>query len=310
MPGDRRPARIALIGAIGVAVGSVIRAAHTCSAARRMPPISAPAGPDGPVVPPPVTVIVPARNEEDVIDSCLQGLREQQHAPLRIVVVDDASTDRTAALARWHTAADPRITLASTAGPPRGWTGKTHAMHVGVQVAGPGQPGEWLVFLDADTRPAPELLPRLLATAAELDAELVSTPGGPPPNPSAAWGFLVPPGTQLICENAAPDGRGRKAFAIGHCILVRRTFFDKVGGWATLAGVGNEDVALATEVRDAGGITRTVRSLGTLTTHGMDPFGQAWTSFRKSFSVGTRGSVPLLLGAGVAHLAFGCTPLA
>ncbi len=274
-----------------------------------MPPISEPVHSENLVPPPPVTVVVPARNEVPVLDSCLRGLREQDHEPMRIVVVDDDSTDATAELAQRHARNDPRITVVSTAGPPPGWAGKTHAMHVGVQAAGAGQPGEWLVFIDADTEPAPPLVTRLLATAAELDADLVSTPGGPPAGASLVWWLLMPPGTQLICENAAPDGRrGRKAFAIGHCILVRRTYFDKIGGWGALADLGNEDIALATAVRDAGGRTRTVRSLDTLTSHGMDPFDRGWSSFRKSFSVGTQGSVPLLVAAGVAHLAFGLTP--
>ncbi|MQA15148.1 MAG: glycosyltransferase [Pseudonocardiaceae bacterium] len=273
-----------------------------------MPPMSEPAHPADNVAPAPVTVIVPARNEVPVLDYCLQGVRSQDHEPLRMIVVDDASTDATAELAQRHAHDDPRITVTSSGGPPPGWNGKTHAMHVGVQARGAGEPGEWLLFLDADTEPAPQLVTRLLATATELDADLVSTPGGPPPGASLVWWLLMPPGTQLICENAAPDGRSRKAFAIGHCILVRRAYFDKVGGWTPLAAVGNEDVALATAVRDAGGRTRTVRSVDTLTSHGMDPFGRGWVSFRKSFSVGTQGSVPLLTGAGVAHLAFGLTP--
>ncbi len=308
MPAHRSRRRVVAAGALGVAVGSLARTYHTCSAARRMPPLSEPVHSAQLVPPPPVTVVVPARNEVPVLDYCLRGLREQDHGPLRVVVVDDESTDATAELAARHAREDPRITVTSTGGPPPGWTGKTHAMHVGVQAAGAGEPGEWLLFLDADTEPAPQLVTRLLATAVELDSDLVSTPGGPPAHPSLVWPLLMPPGTQLICENAAPDGRGGKAFAIGHCILVRRTYFDKVGGWAPLAEVGNEDIALATAVRDAGGRTRTVRSVDTLTSHGMDPFGRGWASFRKSFSVGTGGNVPLLAAAGVAHIAFGVTP--
>ena len=52
----------------------------------------------------------------------------------------------------------------------------------------------------------------------------------------------MPPGLQMIGENAAPDGRGRKAFAIGHCILLRRSHYEKIGGWASLASMRNEDV--------------------------------------------------------------------
>jgi hypothetical protein len=149
----------------------------------------------------------------------------------------------------------------------------------------------------------PEALERLLATALAVDADLVSTPGGPPRGHSLSWPLLVPPAMQMIGENADPDGAGGKAFAIGHCILVRRERYTKMGGWEALAARRNEDIALATAVRDCGGTTRTVDGLDHVTTTGMDPFGQGWASFRKSFMAATRGSIPVLLGGGLGQIA-------
>ena len=257
------------------------------------------------VLPPTVTVIVPARNEAAVLGECLRGISSLIYgdSALRVVVVDDGSTDGTGDIARAHAEVDPRVTVVRSEGPPPGWSGKVHAMHVGVEAAGPPEPGEWLLFLDADTVVAPELLSRLLATAEAADAELVSTPGGPPPGHSATWPLLIPPGLQMIGENAAPNGKGRKAFAIGHCILVRRSHYEKIGGWSALANRRNEDVALATAVRDHGGTTRTVDGLDHITTSGMDPFSQGWASFRKSFVAGTQGSVPVLVGGGLGQIA-------
>lgn len=291
--------------------GTVYRSARTVQRARGILPLRQ--APLDTVLPPTVTVIVPARNEEAVLDSCLRGIRDQSYARrarrgenepvLRVVVVDDGSTDRTGEIARDHAASDPRVRVVRSEGPPAGWSGKVHAMHVGVEAAGPPEAGEWLLFVDADTVLGPELLSRLLATAEAADADLVSTPGGPPANHSASWPVLMPAGLQMIGENADPRGKGRKAFAIGHCILMRRSHYEKIGGWAALAGRRNEDVAIATSVRDHGGVTRTVNGLDHVTTSGMDPFRQGWASFRKSFVAGTHGSLPILIGGGLGQIA-------
>ncbi|WP_461155110.1 glycosyltransferase family 2 protein [Saccharopolyspora tripterygii] len=289
-----------------VAAGVLVRSARTIRQTRTIAALRAPR--TGAVAPPQVTVVVPARDEAGVLADCLRSIVSQTHgseneALLRVVVVDDGSTDATGEIAREFARRDPRVVPVRVDSPPPGWGGKVHAMHVGVEAAGPPEAGEWLLFLDADTVAAPDLLGRLLATAESIDADLVSTPGGPPPGRSASWPLLMPPGLQLIGENASPDGRGRKAFAIGHCILVRRSHYAKVGGWASFAAIRNEDVALATAVRDHGGTTRTVDGLDHLRTSGMDPFGQGWASFRKSFVAGTKGSAPLLAAIGAGQIA-------
>lgn len=294
-----------------ITTGTVYRSVRTLRKARSILPLGP--EPSSTVLPPTVTVVVPARNEEAVLDNCLRGIREQTYgsergtrsdAPaLRVVVVDDGSTDRTGEIAEEHAAQDPRVHVVHSEGPPPGWSGKVHAMHTGVEAAGEPEAGEWLLFVDADTVLAPELLSKLLGTAERADADLVSTPGGPPENSSASWPVLMPAGLQMIGENADPLGRGGKAFAIGHCILMRRSHYDKIGGWASLSGRRNEDIAIATAVRDHGGVTRVVEGLSYVTTSGMDPFKQGWDSFRKSFVAGTNGSLPALLGVGFGQIA-------
>ncbi|MFR9731107.1 glycosyltransferase [Saccharopolyspora sp. MS10] len=302
------PRRIAVAAALlgGAVAGACYRSVRTIRQVRSLVRLREPRPSDVP--PAAVTVVVPARDEAAVLDACLRGIRSQSYgardpAALRVVVVDDGSTDGTGDIARAHAAADPRVAVVRVEGPPPGWTGKVHAMHAGVEAAGAPEAGEWLLFVDADTALGPELLARLLTTAEEVSADLVSTPGGPPPERSAAWPLLMPPGLQMIGENASPDGRGARAFAIGHCLLLRRSHYDKIGGWSALAGLRNEDIAIATAVRDHGGVTRTVDGLDHLATTGMDPFSQGWASFRKSFVAGTRQSVPVLLGGGLGQIA-------
>jgi hypothetical protein len=273
---------------------------------RRVLALSPVADPDGTDVP--VVAVVPARDEEAVIDACVRGLRAQTHANLRIVVVDDASADATGEIARRHAAEDARVSVVRTSGPPPGWKGKVHAMHAGVVAAGDFPGSAWLLFVDADVVLGPQALGRLLTTARDARADLVSSPAGPPAGRSLTWPVLVPPSIQMIGENADPQGRGRKAFAIGHCILVHAGAYEVVGGWAALRNLRNEDIALATAVRDRGGVTRLVDGLAHVTTSGMDPWTQGWTSFRKSFVAGTRGSVPVLLGGGLGQIALSLAP--
>lgn len=259
----------------------------------------------------PVTVVVPARDEESVIDRCITGLRKQDYADLRIVVVDDASTDRTADIVRRHAAEDPRVRLVSSSGPPSGWAGKVHALHVGTADADT----DWLLFVDADTEAAPDLVGRLLAGARRDDLDLVST-SGRGAGPSAGWWLLLPPVNQLLFETTTVDGRRGMALAVGHCILVRRTAYERAGGWAAIAGSRADDVGFATLVRDTGGRTRYVDGADSLITSGLDTFGGTWASMRKSMVAGTSlyakgpASAFLSLGStGLAHIAYGVVPV-
>src|SRR5699024_12705709 len=110
-----------------------------------------------PVVAPLVTVIVPARNEGAGLDACVRAIRAQhggsirQSPHLRIVVVDDDSTDETGPIAERHAAADSRVSVVGGNGPPHEWAGEVHALDAGVQAAGNPEPGEWVLLHDADT---------------------------------------------------------------------------------------------------------------------------------------------------------------
>ncbi|QFZ16928.1 glycosyltransferase [Saccharothrix syringae] len=258
-----------------------------------------------------VTVVVPARDEERVIDRCLSGLREQDYPDLRIVVVDDASADRTAEVVRRHAEEDPRVRLVQSAGPPSGWAGKVHALHVGT--AGADTP--WLLYFDADTEAAPDLVGRLVAGARRHGADLVST-SGRATRPGPGWWLLLPPTNQLLFETTSVDGRRGMALAVGHCVLVRREVCERAGGWAAIAGSRADDVGFATLVRDAGGRTRYVDGSDSLTTSGLDTFADTWVSMRKSVVAGTdlysNGPTTAflgLVGTGVAHFAYGAVPL-
>src|SRR6185295_66257 len=126
-PGPRRPGRPArtrarpvsgrLVRALaGLSVAGALHAAVNVALLRRPPG-------DPPPVGRPVTVVLPVRDEEEQVGACLAALLDQRSVPgLRVVVVDDGSTDGTAAAVR--AVADPRVTLVSAGPPPPGWLGK------------------------------------------------------------------------------------------------------------------------------------------------------------------------------------------
>ena len=98
----------------------------------------------GPAAPVRVSVLVPARNEEDNLRVLLPSLLGQTGVAFEVVVVDDASEDGTWAVIEAH--ADERLVGVRSGGPPAGWVGKTHALHTAAARA----TGSVFVFLDAD----------------------------------------------------------------------------------------------------------------------------------------------------------------
>ncbi|ANY10408.1 hypothetical protein AFB00_26080 [Pseudonocardia sp. HH130630-07] len=281
------------------------RAAATVERVRRITPL-APADETGTAAS--VTVVVPARNEASRIGPCVAALRGQTGATLRLLVVDDDSTDGTEGVARRAAGADPRVRVVRGTGPPPGWNGKVAALQAGLDADAGGPAPEWLLFVDADTLLAPDVLVRLVATARRTGADLVSAAGTAPPGGSIAWPLLMPTGIVFIGEHADPDGRGRRAFAIGQCLLVRRTALERAGGWAALRDRRTEDVLLATRVRDSGGRTRLVDAGGLVTTTGLDPFRAGWGSFRKTLVAATGRSVPVLAGGGLGQMLLSLAP--
>jgi hypothetical protein len=229
---------------------SAVGAAHAALnvALLRRPPV------DPPPVRRPVTVVVPVRNEEDQVAGCLSALLDQRGVEdLRVVVVDDGSTDGTAAVVR--AVADPRIRLLSAAPPPPGWLGKSHACAVGAAVAD-GEDGI-LAFVDADVRLFPDALAGAVAVLERHGLDLVS----PWPRPVArgAAERLVQPlvpwlwATTLPLRVAERSPRPSLAAAIGQFLVITRRGYDRAGGHGAVRGEVLEDIALLRAVKRSGG---------------------------------------------------------
>ena len=140
--------------------GLIARAMHQQRYFRVLQPVAAP----GEEAAPWIAVIVPARNEASKIGACLEGLAGQTYPSSRLTVhvIDDGSSDGTKAISADIARTCPMISVTSAPPPTPGWTGKSHACWFGAQR---DADSEWLCFLDADTRPRPELLASALAAA-------------------------------------------------------------------------------------------------------------------------------------------------
>jgi hopene-associated glycosyltransferase HpnB len=218
-----------------------------------------------------VVGVIPARNEAEHIGEAVSSVLTQEGVELtQLIVVDDGSTDDTAAQARRAAAACGKadcLNVIAGAPLPPGWSGKVWAMQQGVEAAKRLRP-DLLWFTDADIAHG-KAVAATLADIAESGYEMVSamvelrcvTPAEKLLVPAFVYFFfqLYPP--QWI---AAPQRA--TAGAAGGCILVRPEALANAGGLAAIKGAIIDDCALAAAVKRAGGrlrlgATRDSRSL-------------------------------------------------
>jgi hopene-associated glycosyltransferase HpnB len=205
-----------------------------------------------PVTPsPPVTVVVPARDEAASIGAALTSLLAQDYTNFRIVLVDDGSTDGTGDIAR--ALADPRLTVVTGQPRPAGWSGKLWAVAQGIEAAGEA---DMILLTDADIVHAPGHLSALAAQAqdgCDMVSEMVILSCE-----SLAERALVPAFVyffQLLYPFArVNDPQSGAAAAAGGTILIRRAALARIGGIAAVRGALIDDVALAAAVKKGGRI--------------------------------------------------------
>src|SRR5271157_1410279 len=197
-----------------------------------------------------LSVIVPARNEEDCLGDCLRSLVSQSEdawllgRDWEILLVDDHSTDQTHAIAAGFSG----VTVLQAPALGKGWTGKANAVWAGAQAA----PGEWLLFTDADTIHSPGHLSVAIVEAERHNVPMLSY--SPRQIVTGLWQRALMP---LVFSELAvtyppaqvSDPESHLAAANGQFLLIRRDAYFRIGGHEAVNDAVLEDVELANIVK-------------------------------------------------------------
>ncbi|EMF01362.1 glycosyltransferase [Streptomyces mobaraensis NBRC 13819 = DSM 40847] len=208
---------------------------------------------------PSVAIVVPARDEAEVLPESLPSLLAQDYpGRAEVFLVDDGSTDGTGELARSLAAerGGLPLTVDSPGEPGPGWTGKLWAVRHGMALARARTDAEYLLLTDADIAHAPGSLRELVAAARAADLDLVSqmarlrvvTP----------WERLIVPAfvyffSQLYPFRWVNRPGGRTAAAAGGCVLLRREAAERARIPDAIRHAVIDDVTLARAVKRTGG---------------------------------------------------------
>jgi glycosyltransferase involved in cell wall biosynthesis len=226
----------------------------------QLPPLPACEGPH-------LTVIVPACNEEDSIQTTLRSLLASTGLRLQIIAVDDRSTDRTG-----ERMDEVAAEAAATGGPhdlrvirvselPAGWLGKPHAMALAASNAA----APWLLFTDGDVVFHPQALDLALREALALNADhllLVPTVILKTTGERAMLAAMQVLAQWMIRLWKVADPRARDFLGVGGFNLVRREVYTQVGGFAALRMEVLDDLRFGWRVKRAGYAQRVVLGPG------------------------------------------------
>ena len=220
---------------------------------------------------PAVSVIVPARNEAEVVGQAIRSLVVQNYpGQFHVFLVDDASTDGTAELARRaaeETGRADRLTIVPAQALAEGWTGKLWALSEGLRQATPFRV-DYFLFADADIVHDPDNVAGLVGRASAGNLDLVSLMARLSCE-SLAERALIPAFLFFFFMLYPPRWVSRRdrraAAAAGGCILIRAEALTRIGGLAAIRNELIDDCALARAVKRGGriwlGLATRMRSL-------------------------------------------------
>ncbi|GAA3047360.1 glycosyltransferase [Kitasatospora albolonga] len=247
---------------------------------------------------PSVVVLVPARDEAEVLPESLPSVLAQRYpGSARVVLIDDHSTDGTGELAhRLGAAGGLPLTVTTPPPLPAGWTGKLWALRHGVELA---DGADYLLLTDADIAHGPDSLAALVAAAEGHGLDLVSQMARL--RVVTGWERLVVPAfvyffAQLYPFRWSNRPGSRTAAAAGGCSLVRREALERAGGIAAIRGAVIDDVSLARAVKRGGGRTWLGLAEQVDSVRPYPELGQLWRMVSRSAYAQLRHSVWLLAG--------------
>ena len=247
--------------------------------------------------PPKVSILVPARNEAEILSAVLESLLCLDYPDFEIILVNDCSTDATGQIAEeW--AARPegqgKLRVIQNRDLPADWTGKVHSLSLAADAA----TGEWLLATDADVLFHPDALRCAVAYATERDLQLLSI--APECELASFWEKMVMPVSFLFLLLWYPprlvnNPRSKRAAAAGAFILMRRKEFKSLGGYQCLRSVLLEDIGTAQLFKHHYLRTHLAMSRGLLQTRMYRGWHEIWEGLCRNAFEGVGYSVSRLL---------------
>jgi glycosyltransferase involved in cell wall biosynthesis len=244
---------------------------------------------------PAISVLIPARNEEVSIAAAVESVLASQGVRFELLVLDDASEDRTAAIVEAAAARDARLTLHPGPTLPPGWNGKQHACAILAQHA----QHPVLCFLDADVRLTPNALAVLLGELQHSGKDLLS---GFPLEETGTWleKLLIPlihfvllcylPMAGLRLLPRAPS----LAAGCGQFMLVRRGAYQASGGHAAIRETMHDGILLPRLLRENGFATDLFDLTGLVRCRMYRNAGEVWRGLGKNATEGMATPIRIL----------------
>ncbi len=242
---------------------------------------------------PSISVLIPARNEEDTIGICLKSMQQQHYPEYEIIVLDDGSTDKTAEIVREIASGDKRIRLLAGSPLPGNWLGKNWACHQLSEQAS----GEVLIFADADTWHNENALRNTIGWMRRYKLDGLSAFSQQVMKRFSER--MMVPWIDLILYTLLPlwtvylfPFRSLSA-ANGQWIAFTRKAYDKLSGHEAVKSEVVEDVALFRTAKKVGLRVMTVAGTGMIYCRMYSSMRQIWSGFTKIL-YGLTGNSPVI----------------
>lgn len=242
-----------------------------------------------------VSILVPARNEQDrVLEDCVRSILAQDYGRFEVIAVNDRSTDSTGAILQTLAQGDERLRVIEGEELPPGWLGKPYAMHQALRYAS----GEWILATDADMIFEPSALRTALDRTLEAKGDaLTLIPQFEAHSfwervmlPTWEWVFLI-----FTIFYRINDPKTDRAAAIGGFFLMRRSVLDRVGGYERLKDEVMEDVRLADRIKRSRARLLIDRAPTLIRTRMYRTFREMWECSTKNWFSGLNFSFSLAL---------------
>ena len=261
-----------------------------------------------------ISVCIPARNEEAVLERLLQSVCIQKYPDFEVIVLDDNSDDNTPQIIDEYKKSFPGIITRLKGKPkPKGWLGKPWACHQLSEEAG----GNILLFLDADTCISPGMLAGIDFEISDKQLDMITV--WPDQHLTGFWQQTVLPLIYYALVTLLPsvyvyrDPRwmptifAKKfsplfAAACGQCIGFTKEAYKKTGGHAAVKSAVVEDVELAKLAKKKLQKLRMYTGRGSISCTMYNSAQEMFSGFRKNFLAGFGNSLPLFFSAAILHL--------